>query len=110
MGTLEGKKCVPCRGGIPPLALCEAEKLLKEIPGWNLASDNPPRIRREFGFKDFREALGFVNRVGELAEQEGHHPNISIHDWNRVALELYTHKIGGLHENDFILAAKVNNI
>jgi len=110
MSDLARKKCVPCEGGVRPLAAEDAERLLPQVPGWSLVGGSPPRIVRELRFRDFREALAFVNRVGELAEGDGHHPDILIHSWNRVRLELSTHAIRGLHENDFILAAKVNGL
>ena len=106
--TLAGKSCVPCRGGIPPLTGEVARKLASDVAEWEL-NEEATRISRSFAFKDFKEALGFVNRVGELAEAEGHHPDFSIH-WNTVDLVLWTHKIGGLHENDFIMAAKIDQL
>lgn len=108
MPDLYRKKCVPCQGGIPPLGPAEAREYLDGAPGWTL-SDDATRISRRFEFKDFREAMVFVNRVADLAEEEGHHPDIAIH-WNVVDLVLYTHKIRGLHENDFILAAKIHRV
>jgi 4a-hydroxytetrahydrobiopterin dehydratase len=108
MEGLAEKKCVPCRGGIPPLTEVEARELLSRTPGWFLA-ENGTRLQRPFEFRDFVEAMKFVNRVADIAEQEGHHPDIAIH-WNKVDLVLWTHKIGGLHENDFILAAKINRL
>lgn len=107
MENLKSKKCVPCEGGTPPLRKDEVEKYLGEIPGWN-ASDNFKRVSRDFKFKNFKEAMAFVNKVAELAEKEGHHPDILIHGWNKVRLELSTHAVGGLTENDFIMAAKLN--
>jgi 4a-hydroxytetrahydrobiopterin dehydratase len=108
MEGLAEKKCVPCRGGIPPLTEGAAEELLGKTPGWSLA-EKGARLQRRFEFQDFVEAMKFVNRVAEIAEQEGHHPDIAIH-WNKVDLVLWTHKIGGLHENDFILAAKISRL
>ena len=108
MEGLAGKSCVPCRGGIPPLAEPAARELIARTPGWSLA-ENGTRLQRRFEFRDFVEAMKFVNRVADIAEQEGHHPDIAIH-WNKVDLVLWTHKIGGLHENDFILAAKINRL
>jgi 4a-hydroxytetrahydrobiopterin dehydratase len=102
------KHCVPCRGGIPPLAEEEARKLLAGTPEWTL-EESGTRLVRRFEFEDFKKAIEFVNRVAEIAEAEGHHPDIAIH-WNKVDLTLWTHKIGGLHENDFILAAKVDKL
>lgn len=99
-------KCEPYSVGTPPLAKEESQELLKETPEWTL-KDNA--IEREFKFKDFREAVNFVNEVADIAEQEGHHPDIYIY-YNKVRLELSTHKIGGLSRNDFILAAKVDRL
>jgi 4a-hydroxytetrahydrobiopterin dehydratase len=107
-GDLASKTCVPCRGGIPPLEEAEARRLLAGTPGWRL-EENGKRLVRRFELEDFKKAIEFVNRVADLAEEQGHHPDIAIH-WNKVDLVLWTHKIGGLHENDFILAAKVNRL
>jgi 4a-hydroxytetrahydrobiopterin dehydratase len=106
--TLSEKTCVPCRGGIPPLTEEKARELGAETPEWTLA-ENGTRLFRRFEFADFKAAMEFVNRVADVAEEEGHHPDIAIH-WNKVDLTLWTHKIGGLHENDFILAAKVDRL
>jgi 4a-hydroxytetrahydrobiopterin dehydratase len=103
---LARKSCVPCRGGAPPLSESEIRALLGQTPRWKLEEDGR-RLKRAFEFADFMEAMRFVNRVADVAEAEGHHPDIAIH-WNRVELTLWTHKIGGLHENDFILAAKID--
>jgi 4a-hydroxytetrahydrobiopterin dehydratase len=105
---LAAKKCVPCEAGVSPMTKSEAEAYLANVPGWTLSEDGK-KISREFTFKDFREAMRFVNAVADLAESEGHHPDISI-VWNRVGLELSTHAIKGLSENDFILAAKIAKI
>lgn len=107
-GDLASKTCVPCRGGIPPLTQEQAAELLAKAPGWGL-SENGTRLARRFEFEDFKNAIAFVNRVADVAEEQGHHPDIAIH-WNKVDLVLWTHKIGGLHENDFILAAKINRL
>jgi 4a-hydroxytetrahydrobiopterin dehydratase len=93
---------------VPPLEPGAAEKLRDETPLWKLES-SATRLARAFEFADFREAMRFVNRVAEVAEAEGHHPDIAIH-WNKVNLVLWTHKIGGLHENDFIVAAKIDRL
>lgn len=106
--NLSEKTCIPCRGGIPPLALDEAETLLAQAPDWRLL-ENGTRLERQFRFKDFATALAFVNRVGELAEREGHHPDLSF-GWGYANVLLYTHKIKGLHENDFIMAAKIDEL
>jgi len=105
---LASRACVPCRGGIPPLGEVEARRLLEGTPEWRL-EENGTRLVRRFEFEDFVKAMAFVNRVADIAEEQGHHPDIAIH-WNKVDLVLWTHKIGGLHENDFILAAKVDRL
>ncbi len=105
---LSQKSCTPCRGGIPPLTLSEAEALLPQAPGWQLL-DNGVRLERRFTFKTFAAALAFVNRVGDLAETEGHHPDIAF-GWGYANVLFYTHKINGLHENDFIMASKANQL
>lgn len=105
---LTSKTCVPCRGGVPPLTEAEARRLSGAVPAWALL-ENGARLVRRFEFRDFKAAMGFVNRVADLAEEEGHHPDFEIH-WNKVELTLWTHKIGGLHENDFILAAKIDRL
>jgi 4a-hydroxytetrahydrobiopterin dehydratase len=105
---LTGKVCTPCRGGIPPLSAVEAEVFQKQTPDWDL-TDESTRIRRSFSFENFVGALDFVNKVGALAEEEGHHPDIAL-GWGYVDVSIHTHKISGLHENDFILAAKIDAI
>lgn len=105
---LASKKCVACEGGVPPLSREEAEGLRAQTPGWRMAED-ARSISRDLKFKDFKEAMGFVSRVADLAESEGHHPDIHI-SYNKVRLDLSTHAIGGLSENDFILAAKIGRI
>jgi len=107
MTELAGKSCVPCRGDVPPLAGAELEGLSREVPGWEVVDEH--HLKREFRFKNFREALEFVNRVGELAEEQGHHPDISF-GWGRAEIVIFTHKIDGLTESDFILAAKVERL
>ena len=104
MTTLTQKFCMACEAGTPPMPAAQAQTLLAEVPGWDLADQT---LSRMFRFKDFKAAMAFVNQVAGLAEAEGHHPDIHI-SWNRVRLELTTHAIKGLSENDFILAAKVN--
>jgi 4a-hydroxytetrahydrobiopterin dehydratase len=106
--TLAAKTCTPCRGGIPPLTLQEAERFHVQVPQWGLA-DEANRIERGFQFRNFGEALRFVQRVGELAEAEGHHPDISF-GWGYATVSLQTKKIKGLHENDFIMAAKIDRM
>jgi 4a-hydroxytetrahydrobiopterin dehydratase len=106
---LATKHCVPCEGGTTPMTRSEAEAQLAAVGGWKLIDGEPLKIERSLKFKGFVKAMMFVNAVGWLAEAEGHHPDIHI-SWNRVRLELYTHSIGGLSENDFIMAAKVNEL
>ena len=105
---LTEKKCVPCQGGIPALICAEAEKLIQQVPLWSL-SKTCNRLNRSFNFDDFATTLGFVNRVAALAEAEGHHPEISF-GWGHAEIEIFTHKIDGLHENDFVLAAKIDQL
>lgn len=106
--SLVEKRCVPCEGGTLPLTIQEAEALMKELTGWTLSSD-AKKISKAFKFKDFAEALAFTNKVGALAEGEGHHPDIGLH-WGKVVITLSTHAVGGLSVNDFILAAKIDTI
>ena len=106
--NLAQKTCTPCRGGIPPLTQPEAERLRAETPDWALL-DDAHRIERTFRFANFREALTFVQKVGELAEAEGHHPDVSF-GWGYATVSLRTKKIKGLHENDFIVAAKIDGL
>jgi 4a-hydroxytetrahydrobiopterin dehydratase len=108
MTSLAEKTCTPCRGGIPPLTQDEAESLRTQAPDWQLV-DDARRIERTFRFRTFREALTFVQQVGELAETEGHHPDISF-GWGYTTVSLRTKKIKGLHENDFIMAAKIDRL
>jgi 4a-hydroxytetrahydrobiopterin dehydratase len=105
---LAAKSCEPCRGGIAPMTADAAKSHLGQVPGWELTAD-ATRIERCFAFGNFGEALDFVNKVGELAEAEGHHPEIHF-GWGYCRIEIFTHKIGGLHQNDFILAAKINDL
>jgi 4a-hydroxytetrahydrobiopterin dehydratase len=106
--ALVSKTCTPCRGGIPPLTREEAELLQSQTPDWRL-SEEAHRIDRHFRFRDFREALIFVQEIGELAEAEGHHPDICF-GWGNATVSLQTKKIKGLHENDFIMATKIDRI
>jgi 4a-hydroxytetrahydrobiopterin dehydratase len=108
MGELAEKVCVPCRGGVPALSEAEAGDLLANVPEWRLM-DGVKRIERTFRFPSFAEALAFVNRIGEIAETEGHHPDITF-GWGYATVSLFTHKIKGLHENDFIVAAKIDRL
>lgn len=108
MEALSEKKCTPCRGGVPPLTREEAEPLHAQAPEWQLL-DDAHRIERRFRFPDFREALAFVDEVGALAEADGHHPDIGF-GWGYATVSLRTKKIKGLHENDFIMAAKIDRL
>jgi 4a-hydroxytetrahydrobiopterin dehydratase len=103
---LSSKTCTPCRGGIPPLTAQQAHGYSNQAPGWEL-KDDAHRLERSFKFRNFREALDFVTRVGELSEREGHHPDISF-GWGWATISWQTKKIKGLHENDFIMAAKTS--
>lgn len=106
MDDLAAKECVPCRGGVPPLKGDELTSLLARLDhGWRLAEEH--HLEREYTFPDFAEALAFVNRVGEIAETENHHPDIHLM-WGKVRILIWTHKIDGLTESDFILAAKID--
>lgn len=103
------KHCVPCEGGTPPLTDIEEDNLINEVPNWVLLRNDGQtivhKLRRQFTLKSFREAIEFVDKIAVIAEQEGHHPDIYIF-YNKVQLELFTHAVGGLSENDFIMAAK----
>jgi 4a-hydroxytetrahydrobiopterin dehydratase len=103
---LAQKKCVACEGGAAPLNKIEAEVLLKQLNAWQL-SDDAKKISKELKFKNFADALAFTNKIGAIAEAEGHHPDLAL-GWGRVGIELTTHAIDGLSENDFILAAKID--
>ena len=104
--NLADKTCIPCRGGIPPMGVSAAKLLLAQAPAWTLM-DDARRIERTFRFPDFKEAMAFVTKVGDLAEAEGHHPDIHF-GWGYATISMHTHKIKGLHENDFIMAAKID--
>ncbi len=104
---LASKKCMHCEGGTKPLDAQTVETYLKVVPGWEVLEGR--KIRRLFKFKDFKEAMDFVNQIAGLAESEGHHPDIKI-SYNKVKIELTTHAIGGLSENDFILATKIDSL
>lgn len=107
---LNTKTCVPCKVGEPRLKNEEFLKYKKEInPNWKIGT-TPDKIFREFIFKSFKKAIEFINKVAEVAESQGHHPDIYLHNYKKVTLSLWTHKIGGLHQNDFILASKIDNL
>jgi 4a-hydroxytetrahydrobiopterin dehydratase len=107
MTGLSQKECVPCRGGVPPLTREEIAKLLPELSGWEVINDH--HLEKKYKFANFRESLTFVNRVGELAEEQGHHPGICF-GWGTAEITIWTHKINGLTESDFILAAKIDKL
>ena len=108
MSGLADKTCTPCRGGVPPLAGEELERLVTELGGgWRVIDGH--HLEKEYRFPDFVQALEFTNRIGELAEEVNHHPNICL-TWGRVRVELWTHKIDGLNEADFVWAAKADRV
>lgn len=106
---LTKKHCVPCEGGDPPLSDSGENELKVQVPDWSLIRDGTHQLRKQFNFQNFKESMAFVNKVADLAESEGHHPDIKI-VWNKVQLDLFTHAVGGLSENDFIMAVKINRI
>jgi 4a-hydroxytetrahydrobiopterin dehydratase len=106
--TLAQKSCIPCQGGIPPLGRDKAQAYLAQTPGWTL-DDGATRISRTFKFKNFKQSQAFVNAVGDAAEAQGHHPDITF-GWGYATVVFFTHKVKGLHENDFIMAAKTNDL
>jgi 4a-hydroxytetrahydrobiopterin dehydratase len=107
MSDLASKTCVPCTGGVPPLAGAELNALAKQLPQWKVV--NGHHLVRSFAFPDFVQALAFVNKVGAVAEQQGHHPDILL-GWGKAEVTTWTHKIDGLTESDFILAAKIEKL
>ena len=110
MQDLRQSSCIPCRGGVPPLTDEEIARLRPQAPEWRVVErERIKRLERTFKFENFRDALAFANRVGELAEREQHHPDLHV-AWGKVVVETWTHKIRGLHLNDFILAAKTDEL
>ena len=111
MTQLKDKRCIPCDGGIPGFKIAEIHKYLKMVDGWKVESDEDKvyYLIKEFKFKNFLESQSFINKVGEIAELEGHHPDISF-GWGYAKIKIFTHAIKGLHESDFVLAAKVDAI
>ncbi|RZT95396.1 pterin-4-alpha-carbinolamine dehydratase [Ancylomarina subtilis] len=107
MNHLSKKKCTPCQGGIPPLGETEINPYLIRLANWQVIEQH--HLLKSFTFPDFKSALAFVNQIGVLAEEENHHPNINF-TWGKVEVSIWTHKIDGLHENDFILAAKIDRL
>ena len=111
MNDLRNKKCVPCEGGAVPFDISEIHKYQKKVDDWNIIKNNKNvfLLEKEFKFKNFKESQSFVNKVGEISENEGHHPDISF-GWGYAEIKITTHAIEGLSENDFILAAKIDKI
>ncbi len=105
--SLARKECVPCKGGVPPLKGDELNRLSEQVEGWDVIEEH--HLSKTYKFPNFVKALEFVNKVGSIAEQQGHHPNIFL-TWGKARIETWTHKIDGLTESDFILAAKIDEI
>ena len=101
---LASRSCVPCHGGVPRLGAAEIEHFMRELRGWEVVDEH--HLKKAYAFPNFRQSLALVNRIGEVAEAEGHHPDICF-GWGRVDVTIYTHAIDGLSESDFILAAKI---
>jgi 4a-hydroxytetrahydrobiopterin dehydratase len=106
---LIAKKCKPCEGGVEPCSIHQAETQVEQLIGWQI-TNNGNRIRKDWTFKDFITAMDFINRVANLAEDDGHHPNLHLEGYRNVWIEIWTHAIGALSENDFILAAKIDQL
>ena len=111
MTDLHQKKCIPCRGGVLPFDISEIHRYLKKVDGWNVKKnkDEVYFLEKNFKFKNFSESQKFINKVGDIAETEQHHPDITF-GWGYAKIQIFTHKIKGLVESDFILAAKIDNI
>jgi 4a-hydroxytetrahydrobiopterin dehydratase len=107
MSDLANRKCEPCEAGVPALKGEEMRKLYAQLEGWTVVNEH--HLEKEYRFRDFADALAFVNRLGAAAEAEGHHPDIFL-TWGKVGVTLWTHSVGGLSENDFILAAKADAV
>ncbi|MYC66829.1 MAG: 4a-hydroxytetrahydrobiopterin dehydratase [Acidobacteriia bacterium] len=107
MSVLAQKSCVPCTGGVPPVEGEELARLSAEVADWSVVDGH--HLQREFGFPNFQQALDFTNAIGEVAESEGHHPDIFL-TWGKVGVKIWTHKIDGLTESDFVLAAKIDSL
>ncbi len=108
MAKLYTKRCKPCEGNVPPLQIKEADTLLKELEGWEISPDYTS-IHKSFEFKDFAKTMEFVEKIAKIAEEEGHHPDLHI-SYDTLEVELSTHAIGGLSENDFIVASKIDRV
>jgi len=111
MSNLKDKKCVPCEGGVIPFDISEIHKYQKKVDGWDISKDDKKNffLNKKFNFKNFIESQEFTNKVGEISENEGHHPDISF-GWGYAEIKITTHAIEGLSENDFILAAKIDQL
>lgn len=107
MSDLANMKCVPCQGGVPPLSQEKVQALLVQLNGWGIVKGH--HLSRTFTLPDFKQALALVNKIGDLAEAEGHHPDLYL-AWGRVGVEIWTHKINGLTESDFVLATKIDRL
>ncbi len=108
--SLKKGHCVPCEGGVNPLTEIEENNYHDATPLWNIQKDGMHKLIREYKFNNFKEAVAFINTIADIAESEGHHPNLCLHDYKSVSVELFTHAIGGLSTNDFILAVKIDDI
>jgi 4a-hydroxytetrahydrobiopterin dehydratase len=110
MATLGEQKCVPCEGGVPPATAAEIQAMQQQVPDWHIIRiDGDPRLNRVFCFSNFKQALAFTQKVGDVAEQAGHHPAL-LTEWGKVTVTWWTHAINGLHQNDFIMAAKTDAV
>src|SRR3990172_1256975 len=110
MQDLAKKHCVPSEDGVDPYTKEQAQDYLKATPDWEILDETPMKIQRKFVFKDFKQAIEFVNKVAEITNSEDHHPDINLHNYKKVDITLYTHAIGGLSENDYIMAAKISQM
>ncbi|MCX7997084.1 MAG: 4a-hydroxytetrahydrobiopterin dehydratase [Patescibacteria group bacterium] len=106
--SLTGKHCIPCEGGVPPLTEDRIAELLSELSGWTVRDGKI--LGKHFEFRNFKEVIQVVNQIADIADAEGHHPDLYIHSWKHLDVKLSTHAIGGLSENDFILAAKIDAV
>lgn len=110
MAALSGQKCVPCEGGVPPATDAEIEEMKQQVPDWHITRvDGCPQLHRVFFFSNFQQAMEFTQKVGDVAELEGHHPAL-LTEWGKVTVTWWTHAINGLHQNDFIMAAKTDEV
>lgn len=110
MAALNEQKCVPCEGGVPPATEEEIQEMKQQVPDWHIKHvDGCPQLYRVFSFSNFQQAMEFTQKVGDVAEQEGHHPAL-LTEWGKVTVTWWTHAINGLHQNDFIMAAKTDEV